>query len=196
MNANQRAKLNREDWLLRAVDALKRGVLKDEKLPDRVYVSVGFPRGSKGKRRAIGQCWPKSASADKNGHIFISPELNDPVQVLAVLMHELGHDVVGCEHGHKKPFAEFCKRVGLRKPWTATTPTDELVPVLKKLSDTLGTYPHAVLSVSSLKKQTTRMRLYMCPACDQKVRAATDDLDIQCNTCDETYNLIQKESKS
>lgn len=195
MNAKQRAEVNREDWLLRATDALKRGLLKDEKLPDRVYVSVGFPRGSKGKRRAIGQCWPKSASADKNGHIFISPELTDPVQILGVLIHEIGHDVVGCEHGHKKPFADFCKRVGLVKPWTATVPNDDLVVLLKKLSDTLGTYPHAALSVSSMKKQTTRMRLYQCQMCEQKVRAASDSLNIQCNECDEQYILIVKGDK-
>ena len=150
--------------------------------PSHVWASVGFPRGSRGKAKAIGQCWGRIHSADKSGHIFISPVLTESTRVLDVLLHEVGHDVVGCEHGHKKPFSDFAKKVGLVKPWTATTASPELEATLALVVKELGEYPHAKLSdiEGAGKKQTTRMRLYQCPVCEQKVRAATDALAIQC----------------
>jgi len=182
-NLDDAIKRSREDWLLRAVKELEAAVLRPAGFhaPSHVWASVGFPRGSRGKAKAIGQCWPRISSADKTGHIFISPVLTDSSRVLDVLLHELGHDVVGCEHGHKKPFADFAKQVGLVKPWTATTAGEELGKTLALIVEVLGPYPHSALAdIGAGKKQTTRMRLYQCPVCEQKVRAATDTLSIQC----------------
>ena len=67
--------------------------------------------------------------------------------------------------------------------------------MLAKLSETLGKYPHAALSVGMMKKQTTHMRLYQCLACEQKIRAASDELDAQCNDCDSPFVLIIKKEK-
>ena len=176
-------KANREAWLLKALDAFKPLLTEaGHPLVKPVYVSVGWPKGRRGRKsKSIGQCWPGSLSKDGSGHIFISPELEGGTRVLAVLLHEVGHDLVGCEHGHKKPFADFAKSVGLVKPWTATTAGEELAKTLALIVEVLGPYPHAALAdIGAGNKQTTRMRLYQCPVCEQKVRAATDTLSIQC----------------
>jgi hypothetical protein len=181
---------SREDWLLKAVKALETRVLEPAglKAPSHVWCSVGWPKGSRGKAKAIGQCWPRIASADKSGHIFISPSLDNGSRVLDVLLHEIGHDVVGCEHGHKKPFADFAKKVGLVKPWTATTASEELQATLVSIVAQLGDYPHPSLQdYAAGKKQTTRMRKYECPGCGQIVRAAKDDLQIACVPCEVPY---------
>ena len=49
----------------------------------------------------------------KINYIFISPSLDDPVEVLDTLVHELAHAVDDCEHKHGKEFAEIAKLVGL-----------------------------------------------------------------------------------
>lgn len=50
------------------------------------------------------------------------------------------------------------KRVGLVKPWTATTPGEELADTLRSLTEELGDYPHEVLEpLPAIKKQSTRM---------------------------------------
>lgn len=178
-------KATREAWLMNGIELLNKKLLvpNDLPIPPHVYVSVGFPKGAR-TGKAIGQCFSRGLSADNHGHIFISPELNDAPRVLDVLLHEVGHDVVGCEHGHKKPFADFCRKVGLVKPWTATTASPELRAVLEAMAEKLGPYPHALLTVGGgVKKQTTRMRKYQCPECDQIIRAATDDLDVTCTPC-------------
>lgn len=188
----------REQWLNEAVEELNIRVIEPAgyKVRSTVHCSVGWPGGRGGKKaQVIGQCWPHSASADGNGHIFISPVLDNPVDVLAVLLHELGHDIVGCEHGHKKPFATFCRAVGLNKPWTATTPNESLVPVLRELAEnTLGPYPHPKLTtIGGTKKQTTRMLKYECPGCGQIVRAANAELRISCVECGQQYEREVKE---
>lgn len=178
---------NREAWLQAAIEHLTKNVLTPAKYeaPKQVWVSVGFPKGARGKGAAIGQCWPGMRSADKNGHIFISPVLTEGPRILDVLLHELGHDIVGCDKGHKKPFADFCKAVGLVKPWTATTASPELKEKLDKIVAKLGPYPHAALSPGlGMTKQTTRMRKYECPECGQIIRAATDDLNAVCGNCE------------
>ncbi len=195
-NINDALGKSREDWLLRAVKLMERRVLMPAGIecPAHLWVSVGFPRGARGKAKAIGQCWPRIASKDKTGHIFISPVLEESSRVLDVLLHEVGHDVVGCEHGHKKPFADFCRSVGLVTPWTATTASPELKATLDSIVTELGAYPHPALTIGEgMKKQNTRMRLYQCGGCDQKVRAASDSLLIQCIECDMQYEgPIQK----
>ena len=180
----------REVWLQHALVQLDKIVPTEYERPKMMYVSVGWPRGA--RKNTIGQCFPPTMSADGGTHGFISPVLDDPIEVLATLLHEWGHAVVGCEHGHRKPFIKFCKDVGLVKPWTATTPSDGLKERLTQVVSNLGPYPHEKLtSMGGGKKQTTRMRLYMCPGCDQKIRAATDFLSVTCDECQVGFLLKQ-----
>jgi hypothetical protein len=133
-----------------------------------IQVSVGFPsrRALGAKRRTIGQCWPPEAAADGSAQIFISPVLDEPVKVLGVLVHEIVHAVVGCEHKHKAPFAKVAKQMGLTGKMTATEESPELVEKLKAILAKMDSYPHGALLVAAVTKdkQTTRLLKVVCPS--------------------------------
>lgn len=170
---------NREQWLTEAVAALA-PIVEDEgyKIPP-VHVSVGFPsRGGLSKKRVIGQCWHPSASDDGVPHIFISPLLDDPLDVLSTLLHEVIHAMTPGE-GHKGGFVEIAKKVGFTSPWTSTPMGDDLHPRLDKIASRLGDYPHSKLNPaeSPIKKQTTRMLKVECPESGYLVRMTRKWLD-------------------
>jgi len=188
--ASNEAFRNREAWLNKAAEVLRPWLAERGYRVGAPYLSVGIPSS----RKAIGQCWSGQRSADGRAHIFIRPDLSNEVQVLATLLHELLHEAVGCEHGHRKPFSTACRRVGLVKPWTATTPNATLTVFLAALVDRIGPYPHAALDLTrsaAKKKQATRMRKYTCPGCDQILRAATDTLRATCDACDLPFTLSE-----
>ena len=138
----------REDWLQESIKVLKETVFADAGItvPD-VYVSVGFPKGSRGsKNKAIGQCHPSELSADEKAHIFIHPELDESTRVLDVLIHELIHAVDGCKSGHKGAFKRMALQCGLTGKMTATE-ADPLIllPRLREIVGQIGEYPHARL---------------------------------------------------
>jgi hypothetical protein len=150
--------------------------------------SCGWPGG--GTRSRIGECWSQTCSDDTSTEIFISPVLDDPVQVLDVLVHELVHAIVGCEHGHKAPFRKLAIAVGLTGKMTATEATPELKAKLEKIAKKLGPYPHAKLSRSTRKKQTTRMIKCECKGCGFVCRTTRTWLDLLgppiCPGCENT----------
>ena len=173
----------REAWLEAAARELGRSVFPADVwqgMPP-YKLSVGWPKGARGKGHAIGQCWSgKSAADGATHHIYIAPNQTDPVDVLAVLAHELVHAAVGCEAKHGREFSQLAAKLGLVKPWTATTPSDGLREVLTNVARVLGEYPHVGLH-APLKKQSTRMRLWECP-CGVKVRRA-GELNAECKDC-------------
>jgi hypothetical protein len=116
----------------------------------------------RGGKHAIGQCWDRISSNDGAYELFISPELDRPHEILHVLAHEMAHAVVGCDQGHKGEFVALCKKIGLVKPWTATTPGPELAATLAIYGLQLGPYPHARLN-DVRKRQSTRMLKATCP---------------------------------
>ncbi len=174
----------REAWLTRAVERLRDDLFPPEQKPPRVWVSVGFPKGHRGRGRAIGQCWDGSLSGDGAPHIFVHPALVDPVAVLAVLAHELVHATVGVEAKHRGPFPELCKRIGLVRPWTATTPGEETLIALEAISRGLGPFEHSALTPPTVTREKSRQRVWKC-ACGIPVRAANDALKLRCEDCGE-----------
>jgi len=80
----------RESWLLSAIDRMARSLFPAFKQPP-WRVTCGWPKGVRGGKHAIGQCWPTTASADGTHELFISPELDSPIEVLHVLAHEMIH---------------------------------------------------------------------------------------------------------
>jgi len=159
---------NREHWLQLATMEL-RNVFEAAgfPLPEKVHLSVGFPsRGALSRsKRVIGQCWSHEVSADDVHHIFISPLLSDPVEVLATLVHELIHATVGTKHKHKGKFITAMKALGLAGKPTATVAGPELQKQLEDVLETIGAYPHAALDPKELakeKKQSTRMLKATC----------------------------------
>jgi hypothetical protein len=159
----------REEWLGAAAQAM-RPMFDAQGAADypRFRVSCGWPKGGRGK--TIGQAWHPKDSGDATSELFISPELDDAGRVLATLMHELVHAVVGNEAGHKGPFRKLAKGLGLEGKMTATVAGEALAADLLLLTGDLGPYPHAELSKLSVTKQGTRMRKVSCPKCGCIIR--------------------------
>lgn len=137
----------REGWLRAAMAQLDERFFKpgDHTLPEQLYVSIGWAKNP-GKGDAIGQCFPPAWSVgEKTVNMFICPRLTDPVQVLGVLLHEMVHAAVGCEHGHKAPFKNVAmKEFGLKGKATATYAEEgtECHTKLAEVAEALGPYPH------------------------------------------------------
>jgi len=169
----------REAWLIAAIAAMTpRFESKNYKVPT-LRVACGWPssRALSRKKRCLGECWSKESSTDKKPQIFISPYLDEAASdtgVLATLVHEVVHAVVGNKEGHNKVFGECARAVGLAGKLTATEAGPELMQKMKTWSDALGEYPHARLDLfkSPVKKQTTRMVKAECGDCGYTVRTS------------------------
>lgn len=155
----------REAWLLSGVEKLiplleQAGAqnIKSRKL----MVSVSFP--SKTIRKRIGECWSAVASEDgKVNHLFVSPLLDDAVEVLGVLAHELIHADDNCESKHNGHFRRVATALGLTGKMTSTEVGEDLKPILKDIAEEIGPYPHTKLKLgANIKKQTTRMLKVHC----------------------------------
>jgi hypothetical protein len=173
--------MTREQWLGALVDAMRPTFAGlGFPLPDRIRVSCGWPSKSalSSKSRRIGEAWSHRCSADGAHETFLSPSLADPVEVGAVLVHELVHHAVGVEHGHRGPFARCAKAVGLVGPMRATSAGPELASRLHALAESIGPYPHgALVAGNGRKKQGTRMLKVQCPDCGCLVRMTRQWLD-------------------
>lgn len=172
----------REEWLTRAA-ALLRPLFDEQGAGDypRFRVSGGFPKGGRGK--TVGQAWTPEASGDETAELFISPEMDEPTRVLDILVHELVHAVVGNEHGHRGPFKELAKALGLEGKMTATVAGEELRERLEGIAAKLGPYPHASLTRLVASRQSTRMLKVSCPECGCICRMTQKWLDAGAPTC-------------
>jgi hypothetical protein len=174
--------LNREQWLDAAAQEMKSWLLEckdSDDYPDPL-ISVGFPKGSRGRNtsRAIGQCWDKSTSGDKQrAHIFIIPTLTDHETVLATLLHELVHACVGNQCGHRGPFKSVAVEVGLTGKMTATVASDALKPRLESIVQKLGDYPHPGLEQPKRGSVGSRLLKVECPRCGCIIRMTAKWLD-------------------
>jgi hypothetical protein len=181
----------REGWLLTACDALRPRFSKSGgSIPEALRVSVGWPKGARGKSRAIGQCFPGSLCADAQTAIFVSPEIGDPIEALAILVHELVHAADDCVSGHRGPFKKLATAVGLVGKMTATTAGDDLRNHLTELADELGPFPHAALQSGGQKKPGSRLLKAVCPECDYTVRVTAKWVAVGlpiCPTCDVSF---------
>lgn len=176
----------REQWLATGLDdlsalALERGY----GTPEHIRVSCGLPsRGALStKNRSIGECWPSKASTDRHFQLFVSPTLDEPIQVLGVLTHELVHAIVGTDAGHKGAFRQCALALGLEGKMTATYAGSELTARLREIISTLGPYPHGRLTGSNHRKQSTRMLKIICPACGYTARTTRQWLETGLPTC-------------
>jgi hypothetical protein len=172
----------REAYLLAATEKLRTGLFLEHgvNIPE-VRVSVGFPGGGSARKR-IGEYWHASAIKDGIPQIFISPVLNDAIDALDVLVHELVH---ACTPGagHKKPFKDLGLKVGLvGKPKSMGAGPDLKVRLNAMVSE-LGPYPHAGINLQDRKKQTTRLNKCECQSCGYTVRVTQKWLEIGAPIC-------------
>lgn len=178
---------DREQWLQEAVAAL-RPVLKanaDVEVAE-VRMSPGFPHkgGTSNKRRVLGEAWHSESSDDGVAQIFLNPMMDDEIEILGVIVHELIH-TVHPEAGHKGDFITTAKAAGLLKPWTSTKIGEDLIVWLTKIADDLGPYPHSKLTpiLKEQKPQTTRMIKLVCPNDTYTVRTTKKWIDIGMPVC-------------
>jgi len=162
--------MTREQWLERAVEALRPTLIFD----GTPRVSVGFPSSGglskKGSSKTIGQHWSGECAVDGRAQVYISPLLAEPVEVLAVLLHELIHfKLPKAKHG--RAFKREMEHVNLEGKATATVAGAQLAAVLQRKAGELGPYPHAALNpATAAKKQGTRLLKACCPGCEATVR--------------------------
>jgi len=172
----------REVWLNEALDQFIRPHFEAAgyTVPEHIRISTGWPSrgGLAKKKKTIGQAWSPDCSGDGVHETIISLYLDDSIKVLGVLIHEVVHHVVGVGAGHRKPFADCAKAVGLVGPWTATGESEELIQTCERWIKKLGPYPHAKLDGSDEPKQSTRLLKIECESCGCKVRLSAKWLDL------------------
>jgi hypothetical protein len=171
-------KRTREEWLNAATKSL-RPLFKaagNDAYPKKLKVSCGWPGGGSARTR-IGECWSETCSSKGATEIFISPSVAEKVKVLDILAHELVHAIVGVKEGHGPVFKRLATKLGLAGKMTATVAGPELCKQLKAIAKKLGHYPHAVLTISGRKKQTTRMIKCECRACGYACRTTSKWLE-------------------
>lgn len=169
----------REPWLAAASVALQHQVfpranVQAPQWEQRKYrVACGFPIGYRGSRTgkvALGQAFDPSISADGTFEVFINPILDKPLDVLAVLAHELAHVWAGIQCGHRGEFARVARGIDLVGPLTSTSAGSWLSAELADIAQILGPYPHAKVDPNARKKQGTRLLKLQCSDCGWTVR--------------------------
>ena len=162
-------KTTRELWLQNAVDLVSPIFKNKGYTIPKVQVSCGFPStGNKSKH--VGQCWGKSSTNDGTNQLFISPVLDESVQVLDTLVHELVHAVDDCLHHHGPEFKKIATDVGLQGLMREASAGPWLLEQLNAISRQLGKYPHSKINLahSSSKKTGPRPRA-KCKKCGYEV---------------------------
>lgn len=172
----------REAWLEAAIKKLipvfkKAGYI----IPKKVKVSCGWPSGRPGGK-VIAECWSPNCSKGGYHEIFMSPVkscVHGTNGVLSDLIHELIHATIGNEYGHKKPFKDAMKAIGLEGKAKSSGAGKELCGTIKSIAKKLGPYPHKPITPSNkpTKTQTTRYIKVGCPECEYICRVTRIHLD-------------------
>jgi hypothetical protein len=155
--------MTREAWLNSAVEFFRpRFEEIGMPLPEKVHVSVGFPKGTSGESKYVmAICFIRAVSTAGVNEIFISPEYDDAATVLATLLHELIHAADDGIHGHRGAFAEAATRLGLTGKMTETVPGVTLAFELITIAESLGTYPHKRTQVFEYMEKVKRVTAAM-----------------------------------
>jgi hypothetical protein len=138
-------------------------------IPERVRVSLGWPKGGSGTEK-LGQCFSPKVSGDEFHEIFISPKLEDPVRLIGVSAHELVHATVGTEAGHRAPFRRVAVAVGLTGPMRATEESEEFAAwVRDHVLPIIGSYPASAITAPEKTRSVNRRIKCECPRCGMLV---------------------------
>lgn len=126
-------------WLNRAARHLNRWLEAEGVLPaHHVAVHWGFCGGQ--AHEELGGCWAADISSDGRPQIFVAPiHENDPIAVLATLLHELIHASGPMSHGPR--FKHIAQKLGFLAPWTQTPIGPLLRERLERLVKRLGPAP-------------------------------------------------------
>ena len=179
----------REQWLEAAMSELSVRFLDAGKpLPDKIRVSCAFTSGGTRKKAGktqIGECWDSNRSGDASFEIMISPVEDEPLKVLAILVHELCHAACGIKQGHRRIFGALARALHLEGPLTSTVGGADFAAMVQPVIDGLGQYPHSRLDTSTRAVQSTRMLKCVCPevGCGYTVRISQKWLTVGAPHC-------------
>lgn len=169
--------MNREAWLTdvaKRIEPLFKGsTFKPYRL------TCGWPcvNGLSPRRRRVGECHNITCSRGGVYELFISPVLDDPLEVAGTVTHELAHVLAGTEAAHGKGFVRFCRHVGLTKGRpTEAMPGKDLEGKIKEILTGLPSYPHKALVPTAKPRREPRPRpVKLVCACGCKVTMSADD---------------------
>lgn len=157
----------REQWLIAAIEEIQDAVFAPHGIEIPAYrVSVGWPGGRGKKSNTVGQCWNTAQTKDGSAAIFLSPVVDEPIEVLSILVHELIHAIDDCVSGHRGAFVKMFRLVGMTGKATQSQAGEELLTTLAKIESSLGAFPHSGMKRDAAgggtKKQDTRMLKVVC----------------------------------
>jgi hypothetical protein len=164
--------MNREHWLTELA-CRAQGIFRGYKLA-KYRLTCGWPskNGLGNRSRRLGECHASEGSRDGVHEIFISPVLDDPVQVAGTVCHELAHIAAGVGAGHGRAFVAVCNHAGLTKgPPTQRLPGVALTSTLMDWIGALGVYPHGALVGVPAQRvvHAAAVVCLQCPGCGCRV---------------------------
>lgn len=170
--------MTRETWLNAVAEQMRPMFDRvGAPLPEKFRVTMSLTK----RRKAVGQCYDRSASGDGSYEILIRLDQADAIEVAAILAHELTHAAVGLACGHKGRFRKTLLGLGLEKPVTCSIPGPEFKVAVRPILAKVGAFPHAPLDWngqrSGPKKQGTRLLKVQCGECGYVCRVTGKWID-------------------
>lgn len=176
--------------------------------PAGVALTVGWPtRKRSGKSLCVGECAFEVFQETKNGLfgcetlITLHPiQGNDLVLQLATLVHEMVHHSLPPEVKHRKAFQMAAGKIGLQKPWTATTPDHTLSQTLSgiviDLTKELGFQPvgHFIPRPPKITKPSARTKLRCACEAPRTLNLPNQQAKspILCGLCEQPFVAIER----
>jgi hypothetical protein len=134
-----------EVWLHEAMELLRPKFAEAGYEIPPVHLSVGFSSAGyrvNTKRQIWGMCYSRRMDKDAINQIFIAPILDDPMDVLSTLAHELVHAIDDCKHSHGPVFKQISKDLKLTDCKEVNMfDYVETVKFYRWMLDQLGRYP-------------------------------------------------------
>lgn len=190
--------ITREDWLQEAAELILLEVILPVYTPRetmQLKLSVGYPPNTKANSKIISCCMASHVSEGGFNEIFISPEINDSLQVLTALTHEIVHALVDCQGGHQGGFRKIAKRIGFEGRIAHAQAGRVLKAKLHDYITLLGAIPHSKINLSQVPRQTNRNLKVWCD-CGFKFNTSRTQIEtvlnnhglILCPNCQEAMN--------
>lgn len=164
----------REAWLMAVVEAMRPEFeAAGFPIPEKIRVTMSLTQRAKW----IGTHYPVAMSKDNTHEILIRLDQTKPLDVAAILCHELVHASVPPKTGHRGPFKVLATALGLTGKMTATVPGTMFKAWVKPVLKDVGAFPHAALDLSKQKKQSTRLLKVECKDCGYIARVTSKWID-------------------
>ena len=163
--------MNRESWLMEVAKRAEPFFNGLKLHPYKLTCSWPSRNATSNRARRLGECHGPDQSKAGLFEIFISPLLDDPLEVAGTAMHELAHVAAGIKAGHGKEFIKVCRHVGLTKGRpTSIMPGEHLNEALTKIIEVQGAYPHQGIKAVERKVATRFSGVTLVCACGCTLR--------------------------